>query len=347
MKYEKFYRKSNFQKLSLLLLSPLAWASQIIPKNNEIEIYSSMNGYRISDNSKYAFLHSKNKSKYWITKNKSLLRKHHPEILYAYSIKGIIIQLRACRAYYSHSIFDFAAPLIMGSEKFNLWHGVPLKEIGPPSDWKNKSTLKKKLLTAYYRIFKHCYYMHCDYILCPQESLIRDYERFFSVSRPKIIIQPQPRNTYCTPHISTKEILFAPTHRMQIAGSDINKVIEESELFSNEVREFLKSNEITIVIRPHPVDKDNIKSIESESYRLDFSDDLYDSIKKYSLIITDYSSIYYDCKDLNIPRLIIASDAEDYIDKVGVTENYIKELKSENLLNFRNALPHIKNALAG
>lgn len=303
MKYEKFYRKSSFQKLSLLLLSPIAWASQIIPKNNEIEIYSSMNGYKISDNSKYAFLHSESKSKFWITKNKSILSKNHSEIIYAYSIKGIIIQLRAGRAYYSHSIFDFAASLIMGSKKFNLWHGVPLKEIGPPSDWKKKSILKKKLLTTYYRIFKHCYYMHCDYILCPQESLTIDYERFFSVSRPQIIIQPQPRNIYCRPHIRTKEILFAPTHRMQIAGSDINKIIEQSELFSNEVHDFLKSNELTIVIRPHPVDKDDITIIESSNYRLDFSDDLYESIKKYSLIITDYSSIYYDCKDLDIPSL--------------------------------------------
>ncbi|SDN37831.1 CDP-glycerol glycerophosphotransferase family protein [Pseudomonas jinjuensis] len=348
MNYNNFHKRSLFIKAIYPLLWPIALLSKLTPKNKNIKIFSSMSGYQIADNAKYLFLNTPINNRRWITKNKELCKSATitPRPIYAYSLRGIYLQLTAKEAYFTHSIFDFVPMLIMGSKIINLWHGVPLKEIGPPSDWKNKSVLRRRILTIYYKVFKYAYYMHCDTVVCPEKSLEDDYKRFFSIPNPKIKIEKQARNTFSKKQEKRLEILYAPTHRMQIPGSNIKDTLEKTRVFSKIISDFLKKHDIVLVIRPHPIDSESIKSIDLlHPYILDTSIDIYESINKYALVITDYSSLFYDSNELNIPCMVVAHDPACYIKAVGLTPKYQNILSEENKFNFESAIPTIKKIL--
>ena len=107
-KYLKHPIASN--KLLASLCFPLYILALIIPKNKKIKIFGSMNGYAITDNSKYMYIHEYAKGFYFITKNRDLLQvpifgNNYP--VFCYSIKGLLLQLLACEVYYTHSVFDF------------------------------------------------------------------------------------------------------------------------------------------------------------------------------------------------------------------------------------------------
>lgn len=344
MAYAKFHKKGFIRKISQPLLLPIAMLSKLIPKEKGLEIFSSMNGFQITDNTKYAFESSQNKNRFWITKNKVLAKKAQKGFLpiYAYSFRGFLLQLRAEKSYFTHSIFDFIPALIYGSQKINLWHGVPLKEIGPLSDWKNKSKLKARVLEIYYRLFKHCYYMHCDIVACPDESLKEDYQRFFRISKPQIFIMKQARNEFCPSRTKTRKILFAPTHRSQIRSNNIRETLNSFGLFSNKLFNFLQENKIELVVRPHPIDKDSLEMISlPDNVTIDRSEDLYDSIKQYPVVITDYSSIYYDCCELEIKCIIVTPDLDSYISAVGLTESYLNTINEIGFRRIEDAISEI------
>lgn len=344
MAYAKFYKNGLIRKILQPSLLPIAMISKFIPKKNGLEIYSSMNGYQIADNTKYAFARSNNKNRYWITKNKDLTTKEQNGFLpvYAYSFQGILLQLRAEKSYFTHSIFDFVPSLIYGSKKINLWHGVPLKEIGPLSDWKSKSKLKAIALEGYYKLFKHCYYMHCDIVACPDESFRSEYERFFRIPNPQISIMKQARNEFCPDRAKSRKILFAPTHRSQIRSGSTLETLNSFGLFSEKLLKFLEDNRIQLVIRPHPIDRDSLEKISlPDKFIVDTSEDLYDSIKQYPVIITDYSSIYYDCCELQIKCIIVTPDLENYVSTVGLTENYLNTINTSAFRRIEDSISEI------
>ncbi|MCY1459455.1 CDP-Glycerol:Poly(glycerophosphate) glycerophosphotransferase [compost metagenome] len=133
---------------------------------------------------------------------------------------------------------------------------------------------------------------------------------------------------------------------MQIPGANIEDTLDKTRLFSDTVSNFLKKHGIILVIRPHPLDSESLKSIDlPHPYVLDTSVDIYDSINKYALVITDYSSIFYDSNELNIPCMIVAHDPTLYIKSVGLTSTYQKTLSDENKLDFESAIPEIKKIL--
>ena len=131
--YKSYYAKNRIlSEINNIIFYPIYLLSKILPRKNII-IFGSMSGYAIADNCKYLFVNTYQPNYYWITKNKSLITKpifSSVFPIYAYSWKGIYLQLHAKIAYYTHKVNDFFAPAIFGAEIIALWHGVPFKKIG-------------------------------------------------------------------------------------------------------------------------------------------------------------------------------------------------------------------------
>ena len=124
--------------LKLIVYPTIYLLSLLFPKNKKLFIFGSWFGDRYADNSKYLF--EEMVSSYgsivrsvWITKNKnviSFLQRKGYEVYFAYSIKGIYLQLRASVFFCSVNSKDFFfATLTFRNKIIQLWHGTPLKKV--------------------------------------------------------------------------------------------------------------------------------------------------------------------------------------------------------------------------
>ncbi|NHC60265.1 CDP-glycerol glycerophosphotransferase family protein [Paenalcaligenes suwonensis] len=347
--YKSYYERNTLKKFFYIIFSPIAYILALIPKRKDLVLYGSMNGYSIVDNAKYEYLSSNDKEKYFITFNPDVVNSYQKtkfNVVYGWSLKGIFLQIRAEKIYFTHGLFDFFSILVMGAEKHNLWHGVPLKDIGPVTDWSSDNKFMLKIKILFYRIFAPAYYMTCDYVYCPFPSLKKNYSNYFCVSRPKIIIREQPRNSYFNDVVIQKKrkILFAPTHRsLQFKNFDFDLYFKKINLVK--ISNYLKSINYDLVVRPHPIDKELFVSFcDVNNIEIDTSLDLYESLSSYEFVVTDYSSIFLDCMERQLSCFLVAPDYREYKDRVGIS-NILDSYYSND--NFYKDLDFIKSKLVG
>ncbi len=347
--YNRYYKKPILNKIFYFSLGWLAMVSKLIPKQKGLYVFGSMNGYAVADNAKYLYLQTKGR-KYFITRNKSLAQQSlgtNERPLYAWSVKGMLVQLFAEKSFYTHGIYDFIPSLIWGSEKHNLWHGVPLKEIGPAADWRYNSRFLKKIKALFYRRFNYMYYMACDYVYCPFKERVEDYKRYFSISKPIVMVRKQPRNSSATVNMSSRKVLYAPTFRdMRSSLAHFQELLKVVGFYDPSFQVLLEEYGITFVIRPHPIDLARLDGADEINEIVDRSPDLYEHLGSYQAVITDYSSIYYDCLERNIECYFLAPDLDEYNQIVGINSELFKKIKSEGKDNLLDAVtPIVLNAI--
>lgn len=129
MKYKKL------KHIWRLFLWPIYWISGFIHRNPNIWVFGSHNEAFI-DNSKYLFYYVVDNCSdivaFWITGDKNLVKYLNSKgynCLYRWSIKGIIICLRAKIYIYSAYVNDINWVTSRNAILINLWHGIPLYRI--------------------------------------------------------------------------------------------------------------------------------------------------------------------------------------------------------------------------
>ncbi len=127
-----------------------------------------------------------------------------------------------------------------------------------------------------------------------------------------------------------KIVLYMPTYRSVDSRGETNKTLFGYPDFDmNRFRTFLSENDITFLVKLHPNDEqlilgnipDNvndrvilIKSDDLEKKKMD----LYKIINAVDLLITDYSSIYFDFLLLDRPIIFTPMDLDEYRSNPGL-----------------------------
>lgn len=122
-----------------------------------------------------------------------------------------------------------------------------------------------------------------------------------------------------------KVLLYVPTFRQgylnRIEGKLSNNLFYFDEFISEEFINYLKHNNILLLIKYHPFEEEKKKneySLEDNIFYLSnkvlFSNvlDLYEVLPHTDLLITDYSSIYFDYLLLDKPIIFTPVDLENY-----------------------------------
>lgn len=322
-------------KTLTFVLSPLLFlTSWLWPKNSNIWLYGAWFGKDYRDNSKALFeyaIRNDLTSKYpiqhiWIYKDKKLgnfLRKKSLPCEYAYSLKGISLQLRAKVFITCVNSSDFIPFLLTPKNYFvQLWHGSPMKKIGMDSRVKNSlrffiDKIRFKTIDRY------------SLIVSPAKTFDLLYASAFSASNKVIERAGYPRNDDL--FISTNErasirnslnipedeilLVYMPTHRKE--GADKNNSILKPEILKlQSFDEKLDEAKITIMVKPHFYEKHLLASIkDSKKVKIiyDLPVDLYRFLGATDGLITDYSSVFYDYELLKKPIFIYPFDIEDYL----------------------------------
>lgn len=308
---------------------------RLIPRDKKKWVFGSGVGMNFSDNAKYMFLYCSSLSEiksYWISKNKSLvseLQNLGLRSYYKYSVKGLWLSLISKVYVYDSRTESINHWTSYGALKVNLWHGSPLKTIDRDITVKHNAFyignhtwgMKRYLV----RFMMPEWFVVADLMIATSDKVKGYFNSAFGSK--KIEVTGYPRNDIITNSslysnylnfekniinsITTdKVILYAPTFR------DTNRYNRETPIDWEKLNDLLVEKSATFLIKLHRHDYSMVMKKEYSNIKvLDNESDMYPLFSNTDLLITDYSSIFFDFLLTDKPVLFYPYDKKDYLSK--------------------------------
>ena len=332
---------SNSKSIKYLpkILSPLWYIVYcflyFMPRNKRNWVFGSGVGMNFSDNAKYLFLYCSSEKAincYWISKNKALvesLRSDGLKAYYKYSLMGIWLCISSKVYIYDSRTGSINHWTSSGAYKVSLWHGSPLKTIDRDITVKHNAFyignhtwgIKRYLV----RMIMPEWFVVADLMIATSDKVKGYFNSAFGCK--KIEVTGYPRNDIIfkpclyAKHLmleqniiesiyTEKTILYAPTFR------DTNRYDRKTPMEWSRLNDLLKNNDTTFLIKLHRHDYSMAMKEQYTHIRvLDNESDMYPLFSKVDLLITDYSSIFFDFLLTDKPVLFYPYDKDDYLTK--------------------------------
>ena len=319
--------KQIFQYMPMLFLNFFYFFSFLIPKKKGLWLFSSWLGKQYLDNPKYIYqelLKNSNRVQpYWLVKDKTLLHRlealKYP-VIYSFSVRGFWLQLRAEVVVFTHGVRDDFIPCLIGAQtkRVQTFHGIPIKKIG--FDNLKAGTSRGKIVRFFLPFLREDY----DLVIAGSEEVKKLYNSAFGTPLEKIKITGYPRNDEIfrsSKNNYTKEddgfkIIYMPTLRGGI--NDNFNLLAPHYFDFDTIDSQLNSLNATLFIKLHPVqaftqEDEELISRAKRIEAVDNHDDIYESLGKYDVLITDYSSIFFDFMIVGKPIIMAPIDYDDYV----------------------------------
>lgn len=228
--------------------------------------------------------------------------------------------------------------------RIETWHGTPLKKI---CGEENQTSVEKVPTGGK---------IDMTTIRCAQSPYDREiYARIFNASIDAILLSDLPRNDellkYSKERIASikkkigilegkKVLLYTPTYREFISIGD-NKIVPPIDFKKWEEQ---IGDSYVLLIRAHYVVAEAMKICESAFVKnVSGYSNLNDLFAISDMMISDYSSTFFDYAILDRPMFCFAYDLDEYKDKRGLYLNLEKELPCPIDKDEDSLLSHIKN----
>lgn len=315
----------------------------LFKRNKSLWIFSSWFGKKYNDSSRIFFEYvNKNHPEInavWISRDKKIVRNLRSKGFKAEkanSLKAMWLAFRAGRIF-STSGYEMFYGFSNGAELYELWHGMPLKKILDDDDFSGGNIRKNILANILYKInrkyfawktittFPNLYTISASDFFSPflKTAFGLDSSRILPLGLPRIDAMFANRKEELIEKIrcdfpDCKIFLYMPTFR---TGAWTKKPFEpfcekygfdEVEFFN-----FLSQRNVVFIYKPHFYD---LNLISNSSHRNRFIiindddyDELYNFIGQVDVLITDYSSIYFDFISTRKPVILAPFDLEEYL----------------------------------
>jgi CDP-glycerol glycerophosphotransferase (TagB/SpsB family) len=342
MKNRFLYAIKKIVDIIPIIFLPIYWLSYLMPRNKKIWVFGSNLGKAFADNPKYFYLYINSLKEsdiraIWITPKEDIvknLRKNNLEVYNIYSLKGIYYTLRAKNYIFDHHSKDISFWFSGGANKINLFHGIPLKKIHNDNKFdrvRNPSNLWDRIRWTFRRIQNEKPY---HYYLSTSEYVKDIFKKAFKAKEENFFICGYPRNDtffqndyikkYKSLIIKNKNIyktiieykkenykiiMYMPTFR------DSEKKLFDIVDFE-EFNNFLKNNKYILLIKAHPMSKlqEKMNNINySNIININSKEDPYVFTALTDMLITDYSSIYFDYLLTKNPIVFFPYDLKEYM----------------------------------
>lgn len=241
------------------------------------------------------------------------LDEYNVKVVDKKSIKGFYYLLSAQVIYFTHGIYSFYPKVNAKRQKIiNLWHGMPLKNIGYLD---GKTSVPD-----------------CHYCLATSDFFADLMSKAFGLSLDDVIVSGLPRNDLLMKETKNDYLLalknkystvvcWLPTYRKSNIGdirfdgkSDYN--IKYNWMIINE---YYKRQNAILILKPHPMDADINTNIDfsniiilTEDSMNDVNTSLYEVLSITDMLWTDYSSVFIDYALTNKPIVFISPDISEY-----------------------------------
>lgn len=322
-------------------------------------LYQVRNGKSITGNPYAIFLYLVNNKKYekyihvWVVDSESTLKFYKSKFREYKNVEYVIYDSNdylKTLAESKYLINDSTFPAYFSKNEkqiyINTWHGTPLKYMGLDikNNLKDSQNVIKNFLTS-------------DYLITSNRHTTNIFKRAFNLENifsgeileigyPRIDLTITAQKTKTIEELKKhfnlndkKILLYCPTWR----GKYINHPETNFENLLSEVKQFEKHLGYKVLLKVHPFIYNLAKNESSlKSYLVP---DYYDSNELLSIVdimVTDYSSIFFDYLVTNNPIVFYTSDYDDYKFDRGMYINK-NELPGPNANKIEDVISLIKN----
>lgn len=307
-----------------------------IPTNNHYIIFDSFMGRGYSCNPKAIYEYIRDNEDFSNYKKIWCYRKGN-----AFTVDDcIMVRYRSLKYYYYLSrskywIFNskLSADILKKKDQVYVqtWHGTPLKKLAKDIDIGEdktfyRSEMSKQEMVKSYEDDERRY----DYLISPNKFSTEKFQSAFGVTEEKILEIGYPRNDILTNAneemikcikeklnipLDKKILLYAPTWRDNTFNA--KGYVYKPEADFKKWKEKL-SDEWFLIYKPHYLIVNNIDKEEFGDfvYISSNGDDINELYLISDILITDYSSVFFDFGVLRKPILFYMHDLEDYKDNL-------------------------------
>ena len=344
----KIKKKKDFLKgkIKNIISFIYYWRYTFTAKQKTLWAFSSFFKRGYIDNVKYLYEyvleHHPEIQAVWMTLDKNVYERLHAE-----NKPVVMMRTAECRNILSHaevaftdhyrmSDYDAFSGLNDRTKVVQLWHGVGLKSMTKIIEDStivglqfsddillNKQESFTSRVVKTIRYFRHAYYRELFeryfMLVCPGPERIAQIAKPLHIPIEKCFMSGHPRNILLhqtSPDADTAHILYAPTYRWN--ASKERQLVQQVIDSANMIQDFMSKTNGYLTIRLHPHTWRNYNSLlntlvqQYDRILLDSDKDIYQTLGKYRILISDYSSIAYDFVLLNRPIVFFNYDFLDF-----------------------------------
>ncbi|MBU8789984.1 CDP-glycerol glycerophosphotransferase family protein [Oceanobacillus caeni] len=304
----------------------------LLPRNKKTIIFESFHGKQYSDNPRaiyeYIIEHRPEYDVYWSADRRftNLFEENHVPYIKRFSLKWLL-KMGTAKYWVINARLPLWIPKPLNTVYLQTWHGTPLKKLGIDiDDVKMPGTDTEKYRKNFlYEAGKW------DYLISPNPYSTEIFKRAFGFNK-QVIESGYPRNDFLIHSNNTetiskikernqlpldkKVILYAPTWRDNEYFSK-GKYKFNLKMDLEKMRKEL-GNEYIIILRLHYLVAENLDLTDYDNFVYDFSS--YEDIRELyvisDILITDYSSVFFDYANLKRPMIFFVYDIENYRDSL-------------------------------
>ena len=336
-------------------------AGTALPKKKNRIIFESFLGKQYSDNPRalYEYMLKEYGDKYeliWSVDKRYIQLFEEKEVPYfkRFSLKWLIA-MNTAGIWISNSRLPLWIPKPKKTTYLQTWHGTPLKRLALDMDevhmpGTDTERYKKNFTTESSK---------WDYLVSPNHYSTEIFKRAFNFNKT-VLETGYPRNDYLVNYNdedyihklkvdlgiqrNKKIILYAPTWRdneFYARGRYKFDIQLDLDRMRNQLGE-----DYIILLRMHYLIAENINVEKYEGFVIDFSsyEDIRDLYLVSDILMTDYSSVFFDYAILNRPMLFFTYDLESYRDTLrGFYFDFEKDAPGPLLYNTDEIIEAIQN----
>lgn len=310
------------------IFSPINAAKSYLKNINNIWVFGSWSGRYYNDNAKYLYEYILDEKielrPVWITDRKNVLKKlrdENKECYMFYSFKGIFLCLIAKVLIVTDSWGDLPvwAYIFPWNKKIvQLWHGTLLRKVN--------LKVGSKLRNAWRKLFIMYLRREYDLVISGTDKNKGIFLDLFNTKN--IVVTGQPRidglflykGLLRNKYLDKKIIMYLPTWR----DNSFKLFNNKSKFNIKAIDRFLEKNKMFLIIKIHPYDLHKYNSLP-KAKNIEFTtnmDDVYMYLSDVDILLTDYSSVYFDFLLLNRPIIFVPFDRKEYEMQHGFYYNY-------------------------
>lgn len=303
-----------------------------LPKKKNVIVFESFHGKQFSDSPRAIYehmeIHYPGFHMYWSMDRKyiHIVEERGIHSVPRFSLRWLLLMTTA-KYWVTNVRFPDWLPKPKNTIYIQTWHGTPLKRLAADMEEVHipettRETYKKEFLAEASK---------WDYLVSPNAYSTEIFRRAFHFEK-NIIESGYPRNDVLFHDnnesaiektkkrlqlpLDKKIILYAPTWRDNQFYS-VGKYKFNIQLDLQKMKKELGS-EYIILLRMHYLIAENLNLTDLFGFAYDFSkhEDIRELYLISDLLITDYSSVFFDYANLQRPMIFFVHDIEEYRDRL-------------------------------
>lgn len=325
----------TIKKASYLFINIYVIVSSLVNRRDHNRVViGSWDGGRYADNTRYLYEYLRDYTKYsvtWVTKDYEIydrLKRQGDNVVMMGTREAYKAHIKSYYHIVCTDYADISGEYSWGAYKINLWHGCPMKLV---SKLANYTAYNKKSFIREMKIFKtirntsvfypggwnKCFFLspgiQGDKLLLEDMQIAEN--RIIRANYPRNIVEhrlPEENEIIEMIQRHKKSVLFLPTFRANMNDIEMDPVTDKS------FRDYLSKNDILWIDKKHfsTVDSSNIEDSQNDNIiHLKSTFDVNSIFENIDMLITDYSSVYFDALYFGKRIILYMPDYEYYKEK--------------------------------